>query len=295
MANYLINSFEFNDNIHSFSLPYGVCATAADTAAKTVTVDNFALETGAMIVVKFTNTNSASEPTLNVNGTGAKPMYRYGTSKASTSQTTSGWRAGAVQIFVYDGTGWIRDFWENTTYSNVALGQGYATCSTAATTTAKTASLSSYSLTTGGVVSVKFTYAVPAKATLSINSKDAKAIYFRGAEIVADVIKAGDIATFIYNGSYYHLLSIDRWQTDIASLQAALPNKSDTGHTHDDRYYTETEVNTKLDAINTTLQTKVNKTGDTMTGSLTFANTAKTSSVELKYDDTYKALKFIFS
>ena len=27
----------------------------------------------------------------------------------------------------------------------------------------------------------------------------------------------GDIATFIYNGSQYHLISIDRWQSDIDS------------------------------------------------------------------------------
>ena len=41
MAN-IINSINFNDdNIYTFSLPYGVCSTAADTVAKEVTVDNF--------------------------------------------------------------------------------------------------------------------------------------------------------------------------------------------------------------------------------------------------------------
>jgi hypothetical protein len=44
---------------------------------------------------------------------------------------------------------------------------------------------------------------------MSINSRDAKAIYYRGAAIVAGVINAGDIATFIYNGSQYILLSVD--------------------------------------------------------------------------------------
>lgn len=203
---------------------YGTCSTAADTAAKVVTLTDatgFSLTTGAVVVVKFTNANSIASPTLNVNSTGAKSIYRYGTTAASTSQSSSGWRAGAVQIFVYDGTGWIRDFWENSTYSNVSLGQGYATCSTAAATTAKTASLSSYALTTGGVVAVKFTYSVPASATLNINSKGAKNIYYRGAAITANVIKGGDIATFIYDGSRYQLLSVDRWHNDIASLQSA--------------------------------------------------------------------------
>lgn len=195
-------------------LYYGVCSTAADTAAKTVTIDNFTLETGAMVIVKFTNANSVASPTLNVNSTGAKPICRYGTTAASTGTTTTGWIAGAVQIFVYDGTSWVRDFWENTTYSNVSLGQGYATCTTAAATVAKVGTLSSYSLATGGIVSVKFTYDVPANATLNINSKGAKNIYYRGAKITAGVIKAGDVATFIYS-SQYHLIAIDRWQEDV--------------------------------------------------------------------------------
>ena len=89
-------------------------------------------------------------------------------------------------------------------------GSGYATCSTAAATAAKTASLTDYELVAGGTVSVKFTYAVPASATLSINSKTAKAIYYQGAAITANVIQAGDTATFRYDGSYYHLVSLDR-------------------------------------------------------------------------------------
>ena len=215
MAN-AINSLNYGNNIYTFTLPYGVCGTAADTAAKTVTVDNFSLETGATVIVKFTYANSVASPTLNVNGTGAKAIMIYGTTSASTGTTTSGWIAGAVQMFTYDGTNWVRDYWNNTTYSNASLGCGYATCGTAAATTAKAATLSSYALTTGGIVSIKFTYDVPASATLNINSKGAKNIYYRGAAITAGVIKAGDIATFVYS-SQYHLIAIDRWQNDIAN------------------------------------------------------------------------------
>lgn len=231
----LQNTLDGKSAVGHNHLYYGVCSTAANTATKTVTVDNFSLTTGAMVIVKFTYANSVASPTLNVNGTGAKPIYRYGTTAVSTGTTTTGWRDGAVQTFVYDGTGWIRDFWENTTYSNVSLGQGYATCSTAAATVAKVGTLSNYSLATGGIVSVKFTYAVPASATLNINSKGAKSIYFRGSAITGGVIKAGDVATFIYS-SQYHLIAIDRWQNDITSLQTAVDSlssgKSNTTHTH---------------------------------------------------------------
>ena len=37
------------------------------------------------------------------------------------------------------------------------------------------------------------------------------------AAITANVIKAGDTATFIYDGSYYQLLSVDRWHNDIVN------------------------------------------------------------------------------
>lgn len=100
--------------------------------------------------------------------------------------------------------------WTDTTYTNVKLGQGYATCSTAAATAAKTASLSSYTLATGGIVAVKFTNAVPASATLNVNSKGAKSIYYKGAAITAGIIQAGDTATFMYDGTRYQLLTVDR-------------------------------------------------------------------------------------
>lgn len=83
---------------------YGTCGTAAGTAAKVVTCANFTtLITGVTIHVKFTNSNTVANPTLNVNNTGAKNIYRYGTTAPSTSAKTS-WQAGAVVSFTYDGT-----------------------------------------------------------------------------------------------------------------------------------------------------------------------------------------------
>lgn len=98
----------------------------------------------------------------------------------------------------------------NTTYSNVGLGNGYGTCSTAAATVAKTATLSGYALSVQGRVSVKFDEDVPAAATLNINSKGAKAIYYKGAAITDNIILGGDIVTFIYNGTQYEIVNIYR-------------------------------------------------------------------------------------
>lgn len=101
-------------------------------------------------------------------------------------------------------------YYKNSTYSNTTLGQGYGTCATAAATAAKVVTLSSYTLTKGGIVAVKFTYDVPANATMNINSKGAKSIYYKGKAIVSGVICAGEVATFMYDGTNYHLLSVDR-------------------------------------------------------------------------------------
>lgn len=99
--------------------------------------------------------------------------------------------------------------WYNTN-TNEELGQGYATCPTAEATAAKTATLSGYTLKTGGIVAVKFQYAVPASATLNINSKGAKPMYHNGSAITANIIQAGDTATFMFDGTNYHLLTVDR-------------------------------------------------------------------------------------
>lgn len=115
MANKIINSLQFNSgDINILSLPYGICETAAATAEKAVTVENFALEAGAQILVKFTVTNSASSPTLNINGTGAKNIMYRG------SAIGAGYlAANRVYEFVYDGTDWelVGDLFTETSIS----------------------------------------------------------------------------------------------------------------------------------------------------------------------------------
>lgn len=94
MANiiYKINQGETDYNIASSA--YCTCSTAAGTAAKVANLQNsssngFTLATGITIHVKFTYSNTVASPTLNVNGTGAKSIMRYGTTAVSTSAPTS--------------------------------------------------------------------------------------------------------------------------------------------------------------------------------------------------------------
>lgn len=99
---------------------YGTCSTAAATATKTVECAGFGLILGAEITVKFTVTNTAANPTLNVSGTGAKPVFYRG------AAIPAGYlAANRTYIFRYNGTQWelVGDINTNTTY-------GLATAST---------------------------------------------------------------------------------------------------------------------------------------------------------------------
>lgn len=115
--------------------PYGICSTASRTPAKTVTVSPpiDSLEVGTLVNVKFDNANSVANPTLNVNGTGAYAIKRYGSTAPSTSATSS-WNAGSVCALVYDGIYWQMVGWQNTTYSSMTVAEYEAGTGTTART-----------------------------------------------------------------------------------------------------------------------------------------------------------------
>ena len=208
----------------------GTCSTAANAQKKEATVDNgFTLTDGVRVGIKFTNTNTfessiATPITLNVNSTGDINIY-YGSTHSGAGNTGKNTviygSANRYNYYVYDGTYWVWDGMgqeTDTTYTPQKLGFGYGTCSTAEATAAKTATLSSYTLVVNGYVSVKFTNAVPASATLNVNSKGAKPIYYHGAAITAGIINAGDMATFVYDGTNYNLVGVDNVSSQIQAL-----------------------------------------------------------------------------
>lgn len=97
---------KFTDN-NTFKSFYGTCATEAATAAKVVNLSvttGWQLVAGTIIGVKFTYTNTATNPTLNVAGSGAKSIF------VNNAVLTSGWyagEAGRIHYYMYDGTYWV--------------------------------------------------------------------------------------------------------------------------------------------------------------------------------------------
>ncbi|WP_294622861.1 hypothetical protein, partial [uncultured Bilophila sp.] len=84
---------------------------------KAVPLTGFTLATGAVVRVKFTVTNTAASPTLNVASTGAKPLYYRGAAVAAGTLA-----ANRTYEFVYNGTQYelVGDVDTNTTYTPAA-------------------------------------------------------------------------------------------------------------------------------------------------------------------------------
>lgn len=88
------------------NVAYGTCTTAANVAAKVITVSGntgWKLAAGSMISIFFSYTNTAQNPTFNVNGTGAKNVY-YNQSQITTSSLSYAGYTNRICNYIYDGT-----------------------------------------------------------------------------------------------------------------------------------------------------------------------------------------------
>ena len=178
---------------------YGTCSTAAGTAAKVVTCSNFALYTGARIVVKFTTANTAAAPTLNVNSTGAKAIWNANAVASATNPVL--WGANATLTFVYDGTEFVLE--DKAPSYSIA-------CSTAAATAAKAATVTGALVVNGTVVQALFSTAntVSAAITFNLSATGAATIYRnRAATSASNTLTwtANTVLTLVRNAQYWYL------------------------------------------------------------------------------------------
>ena len=94
----------FSQNGEDGKMLYGTCSTAGATARKDCTIEGFKLRSGMCVSIKFTYGNTAANPMLNINNTGAAYIYAYGSKLAAGS--TYNWGSNATVVFVYDGANW---------------------------------------------------------------------------------------------------------------------------------------------------------------------------------------------
>lgn len=91
---------------------YAISNTASDIANKNATItpalsndEVWELTKGTTITVKFTEANTTTSPTLNINNTGARSIRTYNGN--SLSEEEYKWKAGDTFTFVYDETNWL--------------------------------------------------------------------------------------------------------------------------------------------------------------------------------------------
>lgn len=86
---------------------YCTCSTSASTSAKVISTDSdFTLQKGAIIAVRFSVSNTASNVTFNVNNTGAKQIYYNTTIYTGNSNGILGY-TNRTTYYIYDGTYWV--------------------------------------------------------------------------------------------------------------------------------------------------------------------------------------------
>ena len=77
---------------------------------------------------------------------------------------------------------------------------------TSGTSTAITASITNFELVAGVLITLQIRTSNGDAANLSINSGTAKAIYYEGAAITANILKQGHVYNLVYDGNIWHVL-----------------------------------------------------------------------------------------
>ena len=115
----VIGNVNLNGETYSIaSTLAAICSTSASAQSKTASVVNcpsgntptFTLIDGITISVLFENANTAQNPTLNINNSGAKPIYKFNTTNSVT------WDAGTTLNLTYFAASGKTGWWVNGEY-----------------------------------------------------------------------------------------------------------------------------------------------------------------------------------
>ena len=180
-------------------LGYFECATQSYFANKVVNANNFILTIGGAVKIKFVSENEAASPTLNINGTGAYPLYYNGV--IGSAKNT--WDAGEIVEVFFDGT-----YYQARTIEvkNVLANVGYYVCSSVGGATSKSITIPDYVKSAYGTLKVRFVNRniSPAPVTLKINDVE-KPLYYNG-NVVSETNSwlEGEIVSIYTDGTNFY-------------------------------------------------------------------------------------------
>ena len=206
-------------------VPSAYCETAAGTAAKTASCTQYSLLADSYLHVLIRYANTASDAlTLNVNNTGAIPVYINGEASSASNSTLP---AGSYIVF-YDGTNFYfrtdgkltADITGEAEQSSLASGLPFGFTDSTSTATAFTATIDGITELRNGVCCIITNTAVASAEgyTIDINSLGPKPVYR------VDAVATRTTTAFKLNVMYLLIYNEDRiaggcW--DLANLTDA--------------------------------------------------------------------------
>lgn len=217
------------------NVAYGTCSTAASTTQKDIVITsqgNWSLQTGSIIVVKFTYTNTAQNPVFKVGNAAAKSVW-YNTALISTSNLSYAGYKDRPSMYMYDGTqfvwlGWTVDSNSDTKVTQTAAittaGEypvllGYSTATTAVTNTVNKAAAFTYNPNTKILTAETFKGKLTGNADTATKLQTARTISLTGdatGSVSFDGSENASITVTVADDSHNHTISnIDDLQSNL--------------------------------------------------------------------------------
>ena len=231
-------SEEFEIKLQNTNISYGTCSTAADVVEKVVSLTGntqWSLAVGSLITVKFDNTNTATAPTLNVNGTGAYPIW-YNNAEYTSASSYGGY-ANRPMLYQFNGTHWVFISWSYDTNSDTKVQQdaaittageypvilAYSTSTSKVTNTVKKTSTLKYNPSTQILTAPTF------KGALDGNAKTATSADTATTATKATQDASGNVITSTYETKANATSKLTEAKTyaDTAATNAANKVKND--------------------------------------------------------------------
>ena len=242
---------------YSSKLLFGEITQSSSSTLKVSTVNNLSsLVHGTIVVLKNNGSNTAANANLNINNLGSKPIYVNG-----TPITENTWRANEVAILFYDansysGTTGVWSLIPGVTYihpqytartgvptanQTPAFGGTFSVNQITSDSTGHVTAATSRTITIPSTLSNGTGTAGLIKTSSTVTSNNG----YTACPVINGVPYYKDTNTTYTLGSFG--ITATAAELNYSSgltghIQSQLNNKSASTHTHDDRYYTESEI-----------------------------------------------------
>ena len=242
---------------YTSKLLFGEITQSSSSTLKVSTVNNLSsLVHGTIVVLKNNGSNTAANANLNINNLGSKPIYVNG-----NPITANTWRANEMAILFYDansysGTTGVWSLIPGVTYihpqytartgvptanQTPAFGGTFSVNQITSDTTGHVTAATSRTITIPSTLSNGTGTAglIKTSSTVTSNSGYTACPVINGVPYYKDTNTTYTLGSFGITATAAEL----NYSSGLTgNIQSQLNNKSASTHTHDDRYYTESEI-----------------------------------------------------